>query len=152
MKNLLIASITVLLFGMMGTSCKKTVTNTVTIKDTVAPTPTIVGFWAGYYDLDSTSIAASPFGWAMQFNVNGTMRIWSADTTINVTDTALLTSYSDAAPGTYTIVGDSVKVNFTYGGVDAYYSSFAYNPQYTYLNGGFTSYGYGGGLGYLVKQ
>jgi hypothetical protein len=107
MKNLLIASITALLFGMMFTSCKKTVTDTVTVKDTVAPVRNIVGYWQGQFAIYATPQEYPTNGaLGFLFRTNNTVRVY-------VGTLPLDTIGAQIAEGTYNISGLTVFTNFT---------------------------------------
>jgi hypothetical protein len=108
MKDFIIFSITLLLFSTMLASCKKdTVTNTVTVKDTVAPVRTIVGYWQGQFAIYTTP-QQYPTDGAIGFlyRANGTVRVYDGFVPLD-------TATSVTAEGTYNISGLTVFTNFT---------------------------------------
>jgi hypothetical protein len=108
MKNLIIVSITALLFGMMFTSCKKTVTNTVIVQDTVPAVPTIVGFWPGLGASVASPQTAPSIPFAFLFNSNGTLRVY-----IDGASESDTTGYAGSGTGTYTLTGYTLNYTFT---------------------------------------
>jgi hypothetical protein len=103
MKNFIISSITILLFAMMFTSCKKTVTNTVTVKDTIPPT--IVGFWPGLAAEVATPQTNPSLPLAFLFNSDGTLRLYLEGASETDTTGALA-----IGTGTYVLTG--LTLNF----------------------------------------
>jgi hypothetical protein len=112
MKNLLIVSITALLYTMIFTSCKKdTVTNTVTVKDTVAPVRNIIGYWQGQFAAYTTPQQYPTNGaLGFLFRANGTVRVYDGTVPMD-TATAVV------AEGTYNISGLTVFTTFTISAV-----------------------------------
>lgn len=129
MKNLFLFLPVLMITLMAVSSCKKdTVTNTVTVHDTVAPAPSIVGYWPGKF-----AVTASPQTYPVQplsflFEANGTVVVYgrSADTTSATT----LKGY-----GTYTVSGLTVTTSFFYNGSQQLSTTATVDSLFTFSQG-----------------
>jgi len=84
--------------------------------------PSIVGFWKGKYGGTSNY---PNLGYALLFRSNGTVRVFDGS------DTAT----AGKAEGTYTVIGSTVNLTYTYGTSGTYSASATANSGLNFLEG-----------------
>ncbi|HTB51189.1 MAG TPA: hypothetical protein VK718_00325 [Ferruginibacter sp.] len=116
-----------LVFAIMFVSCKKTVTTTVTIKDTIRR-ESIVGFWPGLYEQPGYDPLDNTLQFSFLYRNDGTMRVYADGTDTTSADVG------EEADGTYNISGLTLTTYFNIGGTD-FISAATLDSTFTYYEG-----------------
>ena len=134
---MILAFITVIIFAVIFSSCKKTVTDkivvndTVVVKDTVPAPPTIIGFWTGNIGLSGVNppTAYPENGLAVLFKPKGQLVAYLT-TTPGSTDTTGV----EKGVGGYEFTGSYLTIDFNILG-DYYSGNMTVDSSYTFFYG-----------------